>query len=425
MTTTATAPPITAPADTPDPASPATPSAPAAEPIHEKFSPYSGQDAKGRYLKGNPGGPGNPYARRTAALRHAILDVVTPDEIRALAGRLLELAREGDLAAAKLVLSYAVGKPADAVNPDTLDVQEWQLFRQETGNGQHLGEVVEGMPVALLCEIARSTVPILHYCMRDYTIKALRGEPTGPAGNPAEQGVPARPQVPNPEEVLPKPPRKRSRTRKNTTTTPDAAAVTPSVAAAGGSTEAPAVAEVAQEKPVLAEQPPASEGVSTTVAGERGGVSPVAEVVRLQQQAPPLQSPPVAEVVRLQEQAPPLKSHDFSYGLTSSQPPVDGSPVLEAGEHGPDSASTTPAAPASPPVPQAPAEDAGTNNDTQEPPRPGVEPTGAAQAERVGRLPWLLRRLGLAGGAPPLPNGSNGRAHRTDSDNGAQNSPPT
>jgi acyl transferase domain-containing protein/3-hydroxymyristoyl/3-hydroxydecanoyl-(acyl carrier protein) dehydratase len=50
--------------------------------------------------------------------------------------------------------------------------------------------------------------------------------------------------------------------------------------------------------------------------GERGGVSPVAEVVRLQRQAPPLKSHPVAEVVRLQLQAPPLKSHDFSYGPT-------------------------------------------------------------------------------------------------------------
>jgi dolichol-phosphate mannosyltransferase len=77
--------------------------------------------------------------------------------------------------------------------------------------------------------------------------------------------------------------------------------------------------------------------------GERGGVSPVAEVVRLQQQTPPLKSPPVAEVVRLQQQtpplksqpvaevvrlqlqAPPLKSHDFSYGLT---PPRSSGPML-------------------------------------------------------------------------------------------------
>jgi hypothetical protein len=297
-----------------------------------------------------------------------------------------------------------------------LDVQEWQLFRQETGNADQLGEVVEGTPVALLCEMARSSVPILHYCVREQAIKALRGEPTQSAGNPTEQGVAAQPQVPNPEEVLPKPRRKRSRTRKSATTTPDAAAVTPSVAAAGGSTEAPAVAGVAPETPEQPEQPPASEGSSTTVAGEQGGVSPVAEVVRLQQQAPP------------------LKSHDFNYGLTPPRSPVDGSSVLEADEHDPDSASRAPAAPTSPPVPQAPAEDAGTNNDTQEPPRPDDEPveapTGRSDPQTpplpASRLQWLLRRLGLRGAAPPLPNGSNGRAHRTDSDDerlSAQDSP--
>jgi hypothetical protein len=260
--------------------------------------------------------------------------------------------------------------------------------------------------------MARSSVPILHYCVREQAIKALRGEPTGSAGNPAEQGVPAQPQVPNPEEVLPTPRRKRSRSRKNTTTTPDAAAVTPAVAAAGGSTEAPPVAAVVQETPVQPEQPPASERSSTTVAGEQGGVSPVAEVVRLQQQPPP------------------LKSHDFSYGPTPQpRTPVDGSAILEADEQGPDTGSRAPAAPTSPPVPQAPAEDAGTNNGTQEPPRPDAEAREATLAEcrgdpqapavREGRLHWLLQRLGLNGGAPPLPNGSNGQAHRTyDDDEG-------
>jgi len=28
-----------------------------------------GRDARGRFTKGNPGGPGNPHARRVAALR--------------------------------------------------------------------------------------------------------------------------------------------------------------------------------------------------------------------------------------------------------------------------------------------------------------------------------------------------------------------
>ncbi len=62
---------------------------------------------------GNPGGPGNSFARRVAALCVAILRRTTEDDVAAIADRLVALALEGDLAAAKLVLSYAIGLPAD------------------------------------------------------------------------------------------------------------------------------------------------------------------------------------------------------------------------------------------------------------------------------------------------------------------------
>jgi hypothetical protein len=34
--------------------------------------PHNGRDSAGRFAKGNLGGPGNPYARHTAALRQAL-----------------------------------------------------------------------------------------------------------------------------------------------------------------------------------------------------------------------------------------------------------------------------------------------------------------------------------------------------------------
>src|SRR5438874_2406394 len=40
-----------------------------------------------------------------------------------------ELALAGDVQAAKLVLAYAVGKPAAAPDPDRLDVEEWDHFK--------------------------------------------------------------------------------------------------------------------------------------------------------------------------------------------------------------------------------------------------------------------------------------------------------
>src|SRR5207248_10793741 len=38
---------------------------------------HEGRDARGRFAPGNPGGPGNPFARRVAELRTALLDMVT------------------------------------------------------------------------------------------------------------------------------------------------------------------------------------------------------------------------------------------------------------------------------------------------------------------------------------------------------------
>ena len=64
----------------------------------------SGREPDGRFAKGNSGGPGNPFARRVAALRQAALESVTPDDMRAIMAMLTALARDGDVAAAKVVL---------------------------------------------------------------------------------------------------------------------------------------------------------------------------------------------------------------------------------------------------------------------------------------------------------------------------------
>src|SRR6516165_1785352 len=92
--------------------------------------PGPGRDARGRFTAHNPGGPGNPFARQTAALRQVLLDTVTSEDLRAIVGRLVEAAKQGDVTAARLILSYTVGKPAPSVDPDTLDLQEWALWQQ-------------------------------------------------------------------------------------------------------------------------------------------------------------------------------------------------------------------------------------------------------------------------------------------------------
>ncbi len=95
-----------APADSPSPA-----------PSPNDQTGASGRDSRGRFAKGNPGVPGNPFAGRVAALRAALLRRATEADVAAVADRLLAKARKGDLAAAKLVLSYSLGPPAECVDP--------------------------------------------------------------------------------------------------------------------------------------------------------------------------------------------------------------------------------------------------------------------------------------------------------------------
>src|SRR5262249_21618981 len=89
----------------------------------------AGRDETGRFTKGNKGGPGNPFARGVAALRKTLLSRITPERMEKLADRLYELAEGGNVQAIKLILSYTVGKPAETVNPDQLDVEEWQHWK--------------------------------------------------------------------------------------------------------------------------------------------------------------------------------------------------------------------------------------------------------------------------------------------------------
>jgi hypothetical protein len=115
-----------------------------------------GRDARGRFVSGNRGGPGNPFARQTAALRRAFLAAVTPEDLEAVARAVVQRAREGDMAAAKLLLLYAIGKPTEAVDPDTMDAQEWQLFQQSSATPEQLTAAMGGMPLELACHVVRA-----------------------------------------------------------------------------------------------------------------------------------------------------------------------------------------------------------------------------------------------------------------------------
>ncbi|HMF17348.1 MAG TPA: hypothetical protein VKE98_09090 [Gemmataceae bacterium] len=105
--------------------------------------PQVRRDANGRFAIGNDGGPGNPFARQTAALHAAFLESTTAEDMKAIADKLIELAKGGNVAAAKLVLQYTIGKPAPAVQPDNLDAEEWEHIK--TNAWKPLRELQTGM----------------------------------------------------------------------------------------------------------------------------------------------------------------------------------------------------------------------------------------------------------------------------------------
>src|SRR5215471_10855765 len=92
-----------------------------ATPQNTPSQPDAGRDQKGRFAKGNPGGPGNPFAREVAAYRVRLLRRVKEGDVDAVADQLIKQAREGDLVAIRLFLLYVLGRPAAAVDPDGLD----------------------------------------------------------------------------------------------------------------------------------------------------------------------------------------------------------------------------------------------------------------------------------------------------------------
>ena len=74
----------------------------------------NGRSSGGQFAKGNPGGPGNPYAKRVSTLRSALSDQVQDKDLRAIVAKLVRLAKDGDIAAAKEVLDRSVGKSANS-----------------------------------------------------------------------------------------------------------------------------------------------------------------------------------------------------------------------------------------------------------------------------------------------------------------------
>jgi hypothetical protein len=91
--------------------------------------PKEGRDAKGRFAKGwrgGPGAPANPFNRRVAELRRALVEALGERGITRLVEALLrQVEKNGDLAAAEVLLTHALGKPVKACHPNRVDEDEF------------------------------------------------------------------------------------------------------------------------------------------------------------------------------------------------------------------------------------------------------------------------------------------------------------
>jgi hypothetical protein len=138
----------------------------AATRVPDKPDPAPQRDEKGRFVKGNRGGPGNPFARQVAKLRAALIQRVTEADIQRIADDLLTSAKLGHLPSIRLLLLYVLGKPAAVVDPDTLDIEEWKQHVQPLPQIMaELQQAVMSMPVQAATDMVRTAQPFMRQLM--------------------------------------------------------------------------------------------------------------------------------------------------------------------------------------------------------------------------------------------------------------------
>ena len=116
------------------------------------------RDEAGKFLKGCKGGPGNPYNRRVALYKRLLIEAVTEEDIIVIGKKLAALAREGNVAAARVLFAYVMPKD---VAPDRLDVDEWKGYKAEQPMMDEMMPILKGMEPSLPLAIVREMRPEL------------------------------------------------------------------------------------------------------------------------------------------------------------------------------------------------------------------------------------------------------------------------
>lgn len=89
------------------------------------------RDEHGRFIPGTAAGPGNPLAARVTSMRKLIIGEVMDGDgarLKALIVKMLDLAKAGDVAAARLVLEYSIGKAPQAITIQSDDGPTYKVL---------------------------------------------------------------------------------------------------------------------------------------------------------------------------------------------------------------------------------------------------------------------------------------------------------
>lgn len=98
------------------------------------MSETNGRGPNGRFGTGNKFGKGAPLAARANQLRAALFAAVTEDDIRAIAKKMIELARSGDVQAGREILDRTIGKASPVELLQRLEALEMALAEKELDN---------------------------------------------------------------------------------------------------------------------------------------------------------------------------------------------------------------------------------------------------------------------------------------------------
>ena len=130
----------------------------------------------GRFLPGHGGGPGNPHAQKVHRLRAALLSADTPEDVKEIVYKLVSMAKQGDIAAAKELLDRTLGKPVTAVELSGADGEPLLQFAR-------LQEVI----MAALAEFPDARIAVA-LRLREL-IDVQQHEPPGATGDGAGPGA--------------------------------------------------------------------------------------------------------------------------------------------------------------------------------------------------------------------------------------------